>query len=159
MLPQGFFGTRADILMDLVIVAFIIILPVLTISWSKARQKKYPQHRGIQLWLGSILGVAVILFEVDLKMSGGMAELTKDSPYFDTALLNGWIYGHTLVAILTTIIWVVLIIMSLRRFGNPPSPNDFSGKHRFWGRTGMTTMFITGVSAFPLYYYGFWVVG
>jgi hypothetical protein len=61
------------------------------------------------------------------------------------------------VAILTTLIWVALIFMSLRRFDNPPRPNDFSGKHRFWGRAGMMTMSLTGLSAFPLYYYGFWV--
>ena len=28
-----------------------------------------------------------------------------------------------------------------------PQPNDFSKKHRFWGRTGMVTMTLAGVSA------------
>lgn len=34
-------------------------------------------------------------------------------------------------------------------------PNAFSGKHRFWGETGMITMMLTGINSFPLYYYGF----
>ncbi len=155
MLMRGFLGTEADILMDLVILSFVIILPVLCWSWTRAVNKQYGLHKKTQLRLGILLGVAVMLFEADLKLSGGMAELTKHSVYHGTSLLNSWIYGHTLVAILTTLIWVALIVLSLRRFDVPPRPNHFSGVHRFWGRTGMITMILTGLSAFPLYYYGF----
>ena len=82
-------------------------------------------------------------------------ELTADSRYAGTTLLNAWIYGHTVVAILTSIIWVALIILSLKRFPVPAAPSAFSRAHRFWGRTGMITMMLAGLSAFPLYYYGF----
>ena len=66
MLPQGFLGTRGDILMDLVILAFFIILPALLFSWFKVRSQDYLTHKTVQLTLASILAVAVVLFELDL---------------------------------------------------------------------------------------------
>ena len=155
MLPAGFLGTRADILMDLVLLSFLVIMPAISWSWWKVRNKDYQVHKTTQLSLAGILLIAVVLFEVDLKLSGGIFELTKHSSYAGTTLLNAWIYGHTVVAILTSIIWVVLIVLSLRRFPKPPQPASFSRAHRFWGRAGMLTMMAAGLSAFPLYYYGF----
>ncbi len=155
MLPAGFLGTRADILMDLVLLSFIVILPAISWSWLKVRAGGYKAHKSAQLTLGVILFVAVAMFEIDMKLAGGIFELTKESRYNGTTLLNSWIYGHTVVAILTSIIWVLLIIFSLKRFPNPPEPAEFSKTHRFWGRLGMVTMMLAGLSAFPLYYYGF----
>ena len=155
MLPAGFLGTRADLLMDLVLVSFIVILPAVCWSWWQARQGRYQVHKQAQLTLAAVLAVAVALFEADMQLSGGIFELTAGSRYAGTALLNGWIYGHTAVAILTSLIWVMLIVLSLRRFDKPPRPGAFSRAHRLWGRTGMVTMALAGFSAFPLYYYGF----
>lgn len=155
MLPQGFLGTRGDILMDLVVISFIVILPVLIVSWRAARGRDYSRHRAIQISLVLVLAVAVGLFEVDLKLSGGIFELTRESGYSGTVLLNSLIYGHTLVAISSVLVWVPLIILSLRRFPNPPVSNTFGSTHRLWGRVGMLLMMASGVSAIPLYYVGF----
>ena len=155
MLPQGFLGTRGDILMDLVVLSFLVILPVLMISWRAARRRNYAQHRAIQISLVLVLAVAVGLFEVDLKLSGGIFELTRESSYAGTTLLNGLIYGHTLVAIGSTLVWVPLVIVSLRKFANPPVSNAFGPTHRKWGRLGMLLMMASGLSAVPLYYLGF----
>ena len=155
MLPAGFLGTRGDILMDIVMLSFIVILPLLVISWRYARCGEYVQHRAIQLTLALVLAVAVALFELDLKLSGGIFELTRESAYAGTTMLNSLIYGHTLVAIGSTVVWVPLVIISLRKFSTPPAPNAFSASHRFWGRTGMLLMILSGSSALPLYYMGF----
>lgn len=156
-LPAGFLSDRSDILIDVVILSFIIIVPVLAWSWQQVRARKYQNHRNIQLTLGITLAIAVTLFEVDLRLSGGIFELTKNSSVAGTALLNFWIYGHMLVSILTSLIWVILIPLSLYRFDNPAKPNSFSAAHKFLGRTGMITMILTGLSAIPLYYYGFMI--
>ncbi|MEH6549211.1 MAG: DUF420 domain-containing protein [Pseudomonadales bacterium] len=157
MLPQGFLGTRGDILMDIVVLSFFLILPALVISWRWARQKQLNQHRSLQIAIASVLAVAVLLFEIDLKVSGGIFVLTKDSSYAGTALLNFLIYSHTLVAITTTLVWVILVFLSLKKFDKPPTPNAFSRTHRIMGRTGMICMMATGLSSFPLYYYGFYL--
>jgi len=70
-------------------------------------------------------------------------------------VLNSIIYGHTLVAVASVLVWVPLIVVSLKRFGSPPVPGAFGPRHRFWGRTGMALMMLSGFSALPLYYLGF----
>ena len=156
MFPPGFLGTRADVLIDIVTLSFIIILPILIISWRLARTKKdYVNHRTIQITLGVTLGIVVAIFEYDLSTSGGIFELTKGGIYEGTAILNWTIYIHTAFSVLTSFIWVGLIIASLIKFKNPPEPNQFSKMHRFWGKAGMITMIGAGVTAPPLYYFGF----
>jgi putative membrane protein len=97
----------------------------------------------------------VTVFELDLKLSGGIFTLTSQSSYAGTSLLNGIIYGHMLVAIGSALVWTPLIIVSLKKFPNPPLPNAFGKTHRLWGRTGMRLMMASGLTALPLYYLGF----
>jgi putative membrane protein len=155
MLPSGFLGTRGDILMDLVILSFIIILPVLFFSWWQVRHAHYQTHKRTQLWLGGTLAVAVILFEIDIRMNGGTFALVAPSPYAEAWWLTAIIYVHLLIAVLTSLIWAGLIVMSLRRFDRPPAPGAFSATHRLWGRAGMVAMTLTGLTAYPLYFFGF----
>ena len=155
MLPRGFLGTRGDILMDFVVLSFIVILPVLVVSWRAARAGRYAEHRAIQVTLVVLLAVTVGMFEVDLKLSGGIFALTSDSRYAGTALLGSLIYGHTAVAIGSVLVWLPVVIFSLRRFPNPPASNAFGATHRRWGRVGMLLMMASGASAIPLYYVGF----
>lgn len=155
MLPAGFLGSRGDVLIDLVILSFAIILPLLIFSWFQARCQNYGLHRRLQLGLALLLAVAVVLFEIDLKLSGGIFALTRESAYADTAILIGLIYGHTAVAVASVVVWAPLLVFSIRRFGNPLRTGDFGRVHRFWGRTGMVLMMASGLSAMPLYYLGF----
>jgi len=156
MFPPGFLGTRADVLIDVVMLSFAIILPLLVFSWYQARkQRNFQIHRNTQVILGVSLAIVVGIFEYDLSVSGGIFELTRGSVYEGTAVLNGTIYVHTAFSVLTSFIWVGLIIASLIKFENPPRPNSFSKTHRFWGKAGMISMIMSGITAPPLYYFGF----
>lgn len=156
MFPPGFLGTRADILIDIVTLSFIIILPLLIWSWRLARtEQNFAKHRNVQLSLGISLALVIGIFECDLAQSGGIFALVAGSAWEGTILLNGTIYVHTLFAVLASIIWVGLIVVSLFKFSNPPSPNAFSSKHRFLGRAGMISMIAAAVTAPPLYSFGF----
>ena len=156
MFPPGFLGTRADMLMDVVVLSFIVILPILIWSWRLARHtKQFSQHRRIQLALALTLLVVVGVFEYDLSKSGGIFELTKSSPYAGSVLLNTTIYVHTLFAVVASLIWLVLIAFSLWKFGANPEPGKFSRTHRAWGKAGMITMILAGLTSPPLYYLGF----
>ena len=156
MFPPGFLGTRADLLMDVVVLSFIAILPVLIWSWRLARHKQqFRLHRRVQMVLALTLLVVVVVFEYDLSKSGGIFELTKSSTYAGTVLLNTTIYVHTLFAIAASLIWLALIGFSLWKFGANPEPGKFSHTHRAWGKAGMITMMLAGLTSPPLYYLGF----
>jgi cytochrome b subunit of formate dehydrogenase len=155
MLPQGFLGTRADVLMDIVIVSLAAILPILAFSWTKARRGAWRVHKRTQLILGSILAIVVLLFETDLRMAGGIFALTKPSAFAGTVLLNASIWIHVALSISTSIIWLALTIASVRKFGKPPRPGAFSKMHKLWGSIGMIDMALTGISGIELYIIGF----
>lgn len=155
MFPQGFLGTRADLLMDIVILALVAVVPIVIYNWSLARNARYALHKRMQISLAALLGAVVGLFEYNLRLQGGIFKATAASSYTGTTTLNFWIYFHTFFAITTIFIWIGLIIVSLRRFPTPPVPGVFSGTHKFWGRIGMIWMLVTGVTAIPVYVYGF----
>lgn len=155
MFPQGFLGTRADLLMDIVIVALVAVVPIVLYNWQLARNGDYPRHKALQIALATLLALVVGLFEYNLRLQGGIFVATAASSYAGTPTLNFWIYLHTFFAITTLVIWVALIALSLRRFPKPPAPNSFSGTHRLWGRIGMVWMLVTGLTSLPVYVYGY----
>lgn len=155
MFPRGFLGTRADLLMDIVILALVAVVPIVFYNWRLARTGRYPLHKTMQISLAVLLGAVVGLFEYNLRLQGGIFAATAASRYAGTGTLNFWIYLHTFFAITTIVVWVGLIVVSLRRFPNPPTPGAFSARHRFWGRIGMVWMLVTGVTAIPVYVFGF----
>lgn len=154
MILAGLFP-NTDILIDIVNFSFIVIVPALIYSWAQARKGEYSFHKKIQLTLFAVLFVAVILFEVDLRMRGGIFEMVKDSRFAGTAFLNGLIWFHMLTSITTSFIWIGLIGMSLRKFASLPVPNNFSRIHKSWGKLGMIDMILTGITGVMLYVLGF----
>ena len=155
MLPQGFYGTSADILMDLLVTVQIVIVPMLIWSFVSARKGNYQRHKNIQILLASAIGVAVIAFEIDVRLSGGAMEMFKSSSLYNGTFLWVFLGIHLFISTTTAIIWIWLMILSFKRFPNPPVPNDFSAKHRFWGKLGMIGMTLTGLTGIGVYILGF----
>lgn len=155
MLPRGFLGTRGDILMDLVVLSFVVIVPTLIYSFRAVKRQEYNTHKRTQITLFSVLAVAVVLFEVDMRMNGGVFEMSKESRFAGTALFHGSIWFHLALSVSTSLVWTGLVIASVRRFSSPPEPNAFSARHRFWGRLGMILMGLTGITGIQLYVMGF----
>lgn len=154
--PPSIFGARCDLLMDIVVFSMLIILPLLLISYKKVKvERNYNLHKRIQLIMFIILFFVVLLFEYDMKQHGGIFEMVKGSAYEGTFFLNFMIYFHTFLSITTSLIWIVLVIASLIKFGKNPKPGKFSRTHKRWGRIGMWDMALTCVTGLILYVYGF----
>lgn len=155
--PPSIFGARCDILMDIVVVSMAIILPLLWYSFKKVKyERNYKLHKNIQLAMFIILSFVVILFELDMQQNGGIFEMVKGSSYENTFFLNFMIYFHTFLSITTSLIWIVLIIASLIKFGSKNlRPGKFSKIHRFWGKIGMWDMALTCITGLILYVFGF----
>lgn len=154
--PPSMFGARCDILMDIVVVSMIIILPLLWFSYKKVKvEYNYKLHKRIQLIMFIILFFVVLLFEYDMKQNGGIFEMVKGSAYEGTFFLTFMIYFHTFLSITTSLIWIILIIASLVKFGKNPRPGKFSKTHKLWGTIGMWDMALTCITGLILYIFGF----
>jgi hypothetical protein len=156
LFPPSMFGARCDVLMDVVVISMIIILPLLWYSVKKVKHdKNYLLHKRIQLIMFLVLFFVVLLFEYDMKQHGGIFEMVKGSSYEGTFYLNFLIYFHTFLSITTSLIWIILIIFSLKRFDINPRPNAFSKTHKIWGTIGVWDMALTCITGLLLYVYGF----
>ena len=62
---DGFLGTRASIMLDVVFLAMFLVVPMMALGIATARfKKRFHLHRQIQLTLGIVLLLAVVAFEV-----------------------------------------------------------------------------------------------
>ncbi len=154
-MPNGFLGTRADLLLDLVIASLVLVVPVLLFSWTKVRRGAYSVHKATQLAVFVVVGLAVLAFELHMRQLGGIFEATKESAFAGTTLLNGWIYVHTAFSVSMALVWIALVAGALWLFPWPPRPVKGSHVHRWLGRLGMVLALGAGATAIPLYIYGF----
>ncbi len=155
MFPPGFLGSRADVLVDIVTLSLVVIMPLLVYSYRLARAGEWIKHRNLMITLAAVLTVVVGIFEYDLQVSGGAFELAKESRFAGTLFLAGSIYFHLLVAVMTALLWYVLIFLSWRKFSRPPEPGAFSKTHKLLGKIGMIGMFLTGITGVELYIVSF----
>jgi hypothetical protein len=153
-MPAGFLGTRADFLVDIGVLSIVAVVPILIYSWRLARQQRWILHKRVQIVTFVVLALVVALFEWDISQAGGIFAMTAASRYAGTATLNFWIWTHTAFAISSSLIWLGLVIVSLVKFPAPPVPEAFRS-HRHWGRLGMILMLGSGLTAIPMYIYGF----
>lgn len=153
---HGFLGTSASIMLDVVVVSLAAVVPTLLYSIYLAKWKKnYVLHRKVQLALGVVLGVVVLLFEVDMRLQGGFWVMAKDSIHADSAFLKYLLYVHLCFSVSTVFIWIFTYVTALRSFPNPPVPSKFSPRHRLLARISVADMVGTVVTGLMVYYFGF----
>jgi putative membrane protein len=137
MLPRGFFGTDADLLIDVIIVALPVVIGVMLWARAKAKQKQWTQHRNIQTALAAVLVVVVGALEVDLHLLGGVEGMMPGG----VSGFARWVLRvHLAFSTSTAGVWLGLIAMSWLKFPRPPTPGAFSAMHRRWGRIGLWLM-------------------
>ncbi len=150
MLPPGFLGTRADVLVDIILLATAVTPFLMLYAFRLARRANYAEHRRAQIILPSVMLVAVVLFEIDIRMSGADAFLAGSSfPY--KRFLSVFLVVHVAVAIISFLGWVVLATISSRRFLKV-LPGSFSAIHRFYGKLIFSGVTFTAVSGIALYF-------
>ncbi len=150
-LPDGFLGTDADLLMDVIIIALPVVLGVMVWAIRRARAKAWTTHRNTQLTLAALLLVVVTALEIDIHyMVGDVMELAAASR-FDPSVLQLILNVHLVFSTTTAIVWVGLIGWSLIRFDNPPRPSASSASHRLWGRIAAVDMALTAVTGLGFY--------
>jgi len=147
---DGFLGTRASIMLDVVFLAMFAVVPVLGWSvWLVKYRRNFALHKRVQVALGLVLLVAVALFEADMRING-WKNRAEASAYFDTWV--GKALGvHLVFAVTTALLWVFVIVQALRHFSNPPVPNEYSPRHLFWAKLAAVDMLLTAVTGWVFY--------
>ena len=152
---DGFLGTRASLMLDVVFTAMFVVIPVLAWSIRQVRtHHRYLLHKRVQLALGLVLLVAVTLFEVDMQFVTDWRKRAEPSPYYSTWVFPV-LYIHLFFAVPTAILWVFVIVQALRRFPNPPVPGPHSAQHIFWAWLASFEMLMTSLTGWLFYYLAF----
>jgi len=153
-MPAGFFGTRADLLVDVVLV-FNLVAPVWGYAAARlARRRDYDRHQRLQIVLVVLAFVALFSLEGSIRLHGGSGSLVAGSPYVGTALLKGVFLAHILPAVVTYLVWAWLTVVSYRR-RDKVLPGRFSRTHKRLGKLILVGLVWTAVSAVGVYYFGF----
>jgi uncharacterized membrane protein YozB (DUF420 family) len=132
----------------------VAVIPVMIWSICLVRYRRnYQLHKRVQLTLGGVLLVAVLLFEIDMRVHG-WRQFAEPSPYYDNWL---WpiLYVHLFFAVSTSVLWVYTIAAALRRFPRPPAPNSHSRRHRIAARAAAGFMCMTAVTGWLFYWAAF----
>lgn len=155
---DGFLGTRATLMLDVVVLAMVALLPVLAWSVYLAKyRRQYAWHKSVQLTLGLVLLVTVVLFEVDIRLNG-WRDRAASSPYssvdgFDWVLTS--LAVHLFFAVTSAVLWLLVIVRGLRNFSNPPAPGAHSAWHKRYGMLAAVDMAMTAFTGWIFYWLAF----
>ena len=152
---DGFLGTRASFMLDFVFVAMFAVIPIM--GWSIYQVKfnrRYQLHKTVQLVLGAVLLIAVVLFEVDIRIYGWTHRAAPETGQPSAAVWTT-LYIHLFFAISTAVLWVFVIVQALRKIPHPPGPCEYSERHIFWGKLAAIDMFMTALTGWIFYLLAF----
>jgi putative membrane protein len=155
---SGFLGSRGTLMLDVVFLAMFLVVPAMFFSIGLAKKRRdFVNHKRLQLILGSVLFLAVVAFEVDMRVNG-WEHLAEPSPYHVKGAWCAVWYAlaiHLSFAIPTFLLWIVVIARALILFPNPPLPGRHSKAHKFWGWLAVLGMTGTAITGWLFYYLAF----
>ena len=156
---NGFLGTRASLMLDVVFLAMFLVVPVMIVSVQLAKRRaNYRLHKQIQLTLAIVLAVAVAAFEIDMRFFTDWESRAIGSPYYSPAGWNPvWIslVVHLCWAVPTLVLWVAVIVQALRKFPKPPAPSAHSRAHARLGWLAAIGMTFTSATGWVFYWLAF----
>jgi hypothetical protein len=151
----GFLGTRASLMLDVVVLAMVVILPALGWSvWLVRYRRRFLLHKRVQLAMGAVLLVAVAAFEIDMRLFTDWRKLAEPSPYYPR-VVDLALYVHLGFSISTTLLWLYVTAWALRHIPSPPAPSPASGPHIFWARLAAWDLVATAVTGWLFYWLAF----
>lgn len=160
-MSDGFLGYRTSFMLDAVVCALALVVPVLLYSiYAVKFRRQYALHKKLQLGLGAVLLLAVAAFEIDMQLVQGGWEnvVAKRDPQLSAEQLQTvrqvlWI--HLVFAISTPFLWAVTIVYALKRFPAPPQPGDHSPLHKRLAWLSTIDITLTSVTGLVFYYVAF----
>jgi putative membrane protein len=156
---DGFLGTRASLMLDIVFVAMFVVIPLLGLSVYLVKfRRQYQLHKQMQLVLAAVLLLTVAAFEVDMRWHG-WRDRARPSPYFGSEGSHGlvWtaLYVHLAFAVSTAVLWTIVTVQACRHFPDPTRPNQHTAWHLRWGKLAALDMLMTAITGWIFYWLAF----
>jgi putative membrane protein len=152
---NGFLGTRASLMLDVVFLAMFAVLPVMGVSIGLARfRRQYAWHKRMQLTLAVVLLATVAAFELDMQLVSGWRGRAMLSPYWPGGVWAS-LDVHLIFSISTFFLWLYVVIYALRNIPNPPQPSAYSQRHVFWARLAAIDLVLTAITGWIFYWLAF----
>ncbi len=163
MFEKGFLGYPTTFMLDFVVCALVLVVPLLLLSlWLVKFRRQYLAHKRLQIVLGVVLLAAVTAFEVDVQLvHGGWEKIVAKQNLEEAALaakiasVRPWLLVHLVFAITTPFLWVATIVLALKRFGSNPAPGAHSKLHSLLGWASTIDITLTSVTGLLFYYVAF----
>ena len=155
---DGFLGFKSSFMLDAVVCALVLVVPVLLYSLYTVKVKKnFELHKKLQLFLGIALLLAVGAFEVDLQIVHkgweniiAKRDVALTDEQMETVRKALWI--HLVFAVTTPLLWVTTTVYALKRFPQPPVPGEHSAVHKKLAWLSTIDLVMTSVTGLIFYY-------
>lgn len=153
---DGFLGTRAPLMIDVVCLAMVGVVIVLLWSVYQVKyRRRYQLHKWTQITLGAALLIVVVLFEVDIRLHGWEERAAGALGGAPRPAVFASLYTHLIFAISSVILWPVTIGLAVAKFSNPPAPGPHSRLHLFLARVAAADMVLTAITGWIFYWFAF----
>ena len=147
-------GSRASLGMDVLLVVLLALLPVLAWSVQEARRGRYLSHKRLQLFIVAALAVAIVIFEIDVRLVSDWKPRAWPSPYWPGGVLSA-LGIHLVFAVSTFVLLTWVVWEALARFPNPPLPGTHGHRHRRMARLAALDLVMTAVTGVVFYWMAF----
>ncbi|MBS0265620.1 MAG: DUF420 domain-containing protein [Planctomycetes bacterium] len=159
-MSDGFLGYKASLMLDVVVCALVIVVPALLYSLFAVKvRRQYQLHKALQVTLGIVLLAAVGLFELDMRLHGGidtiLAKRVRPLTTSEKEAFYQLLYVHLFFAVSTVFLWGTTLVLAWRRIPSPPGPCAHSRQHKILGWLSAADITLTSVTGLLVYYYGF----
>lgn len=125
---------------------------------SLIKLKDYTTHIKIQKRLFWTCVMAVVILEIQIRVSGGSGSLVSNSEYTDTPFFKSLLIAHIIGAVLTYIVWGISIFTSNKKWKKRKIlPGSFSINHKRLGYFIIVGLFYTAITAFLVCTYAFFL--
>jgi uncharacterized membrane protein YozB (DUF420 family) len=153
---DGFLGTRASLVLDLLFLAMFVVVVVLAWSIYQVKyRRRFKLHKWVQIVLGVVLLIAVAVFELDIRTHGWESRAASQVDGRPAPEVYYALYVHLVFAILSVVLWPLVIVRALRNYPNPPRPALHSAWHIRWGWFAAVSMLLTSVTGWVFYWLAF----
>jgi putative membrane protein len=148
-------GSRGTFMLDVVALAMILMIPVMGVGIQFAKKRKYEVHKRMMMALSGVLGVAVVMFELEMRLGDGWMMHAEVSPFFGVTLY-AVLAVHLAIAVSTCVCLAVTIVNAMKKFDAMQlRPGAHSVFHRRWGQWSAVGLTLTSLTGWVFYWMAF----